>query len=184
MTLAELIGFISSRLGQAGIPYMIVGSIASSYHGEPRATRDLDVVIDPSADALRRFVASVPTEAFYVDGDSALQALRERGQFNVIDQASGWKVDLVIRKDRPFSIEEFSRRQPAELVGVPSFVATAEDIIIAKLEWAKRGESERQLRDVAAMIAVGGDGLDLGYLERWVAALELHAEWQAATRRG
>ena len=180
MTLAELIAFIGSRLDQSGIPYMIVGSIASSYHGEPRATRYLDVVIDPSVEALRRFVAALATKDFYVDGDSALEALRDRGQFNVIEQATGWKVDLVIRKDRPFSIEEFGRRLAAELVGVPSFVATAEDMIIAKLEWAKRGESERQLRDVSAMLATGRGMLDLSYLKHWVSALGLRDEWQAA----
>ncbi|MEO7333383.1 MAG: hypothetical protein ABIZ71_05525 [Gemmatimonadales bacterium] len=178
MTLAELIANIGSRLGQAGIPYMIVGSIASSYHGEARATRDLDVVIDPSVEALRQFVAALPNDEFYADVDAALEALRERSQFNVIDQASGWKVDLVIRKDRPFSVEEFGRRQPAELVGIPSFVATAEDMIIGKLEWAKRGESERQLRDVAAMVAIGGEGLDIPYIERWVIALGLEDGWR------
>jgi Domain of unknown function (DUF1814). len=177
MTLEQLLAAFGRRLTQARIPYMVTGSIASSFHGEPRATRDIDLVIDPTAQALARFVRDLPADVFYVDRDAALTALAERTQFNVIEKASGWKVDLVIRKDRPFSIEEFGRRKPAELLGTPTFVASAEDVVIAKLEWAKAAESERQLRDVAAILAVSGDGLDYSYIERWVAALGLGDTW-------
>lgn len=177
MTLGELLAVIGQRLAAAGIPYMVTGSVASSFHGTPRATRDVDLVIDPTAEALDAFVRALPTDAFYVDLDAARAALAERGQFNVIESASGWKVDLVIRKDRPFSVEEFARRRPVELLGTPTFVASAEDLVIAKLEWANAAESERQLRDVAAILAVSGDGLDYPYVKRWVSALGLQELW-------
>lgn len=177
MTLGELLAGIGARLEAAGIPYMVTGSVASSFHGEPRATRDIDIVIDPGPEALDAFVESLPAADFYVDPDIARTALAERSQFNVIEIASGWKVDLMIRKDRPFSVEELARRQPADVLGSPTFVATAEDVVIAKLEWAKAGESERQLRDVAAILAVSGDGLDYPYIERWVSALGLRKAW-------
>jgi hypothetical protein len=183
VTLEELLAEVSGRLAEAGIPYMVTGSLASSFHGEPRATRDIDIVIDPSPDALDRFVESLPSDVFYVDTQTARDALAERSQFNVIESASGWKVDLIIRRDRPFSVEEFSRRQPAELLGMPTHVASAEDVIIAKLEWALAGESERQLRDVAAILAVSGDRLDHGYLERWIDALGLGEVWARVERR-
>jgi hypothetical protein len=182
VTLAELLTEIGRRLAQAGIPYMVTGSIASSFHGEPRATRDIDVVVDPTSEALDGFVEDLPSDAFYVDLDAARGALGERSQFNVIETGSGWKVDLIIRKDRPFSVEEFARRQPVELLGIPTFVASAEDVIIAKLEWAQTGESERQLRDVAAILAVSGEGLDYPYIERWVHALALGDVWSRVER--
>lgn len=92
---------------------MLTGSFASSAHGHIRATRDIDFVIEADADRLRVFARSLPSDQYYVDEHAALQALKEAGQFNVIDLATGWKVDLIIRKTRQFSVEEFARRQPA-----------------------------------------------------------------------
>ena len=164
-------------LDSAGIAHMVAGSFASTYHGVPRATHDIDLVIAPTFAALTAFLASLPASEYYVDDDAAKDAFRNRSQFNIIDMATGWKVDLVIRKDRAFSIEEFGRREPAELLGVTTFVSTAEDSIIAKLEWAKLGDSERQLQDVVGILAVRAGALDVPYIQRWVAALDLGAEW-------
>ncbi|MEX0710647.1 MAG: hypothetical protein WD116_05520 [Chloroflexota bacterium] len=183
MTLGELLAGIGARLEAADIAYMVTGSVAGSFHGEPRATRDIDIVVDPTPQALDAFVLSLPADQFYVDLDAARTALTERTQFNVIERASGWKVDLMIRRDRPFSVEELARRQPAELLGIPTFVASAEDVVIAKLEWANAGESERQLRDVAAILAVSGDGLDYPYIEGWVSALGLWEAWSQIRSR-
>jgi hypothetical protein len=177
VTLAEVLADIPSRLDRAGIPYMVTGSIASTLHGVPRLTLDLDVVIDPTPEALRRFLDALPPDKFYVDHEAARQALRERGQFNMIEPATGWKVDLLIRKDRAFSREEFERRRQAEIAGVPIYVATAEDMIVVKLEWAGESGSDRQLADVAGILAVSGPHLDLVYVERWVAELGLSDAW-------
>jgi hypothetical protein len=92
--------------------------------------------------------------------------------------ATGWKVDLIVRKARAFSLEEFRRREAAELFGTRVFVATAEDSIIAKLEWAKLGDSERQLRDVSGIISVRSPALDYDYIERWIAELDLGEQWK------
>ncbi|MEP6468655.1 MAG: hypothetical protein ABJC24_02690 [Chloroflexota bacterium] len=167
----------------AGVPFMVTGSVASSFHGEPRATRDIDIVIDPTAEALDAFVQSLPADQFYVDLDAARAALAEKSQFNVIETMSGWKVDLMMRNDSPFSIAEFARRRPAKLLGISTFVASAEDLVIAKLDWAKAAESERQLRDVAGILAANGDGLDYDYVERWVSALGLQELWSEVRQR-
>lgn len=159
---------------------MVVGSVAGSYHGEPRTTADIDIVIDPSAQALRDLVASLPHSDYYVDESAAIEAFDRRTSFNVIEHATGWKVDLLIRKDRPFSRMEFERRVPALVFGRETPVATAEDTIIAKLEWAKAGESERQLRDVAGIIAVSGEVIDMQYLEHWIGSLSLEEIWERA----
>jgi hypothetical protein len=180
MTAADILRRIVAKLEAAGIPCMVTGSFASTFHGAPRTTHDIDLVIDPTGAALVQFIASLPDAEYYVDLDVARDALRRRSLFNVIDLATGWKVDLIIRKARPFSEAEFTRRQPAELLGVPVSVASLEDIIIAKLEWAKLASSERQLQDVAALLAVHGSRLDVAHIEHWVTDLQLQDEWSRA----
>jgi hypothetical protein len=91
-------------------------------------------------------------------------------------------VDLVLRKDRAFSASEFERRQAARIFGLAVFVATPEDTILSKLEWAKLGESERQLRDVAGILAIAGPTLDRAYIERWLGELGVGALWERAQR--
>jgi len=171
---------IITALETALIPYMVVGSFASTAHGEPRTTRDLDLVIDPRPDQLNELLAALDAEHYYVDSDVARDALRRRSMFNIIEIATGWKLDLVIRKARPFSIEEMRRRTITKILGMDVSTATAEDTIIAKLEWAKLGASDRQLEDVAGMLRVRGADLDFDYIERWVTELGLAELWQRA----
>lgn len=164
-------------LDRAEIPYMLAGSFASTYHSSPRTTHDIDVVIDPTRPALDRFVRDLDQERYYVSDSAVDEAWRLRGMFNVLLLESGWKVDLILRKDRPFSRSEFDRRIRVELGGLPVWMATAEDTIVAKLEWARAGESERQLRDVSGILEVAGRRLDRAYIERWIGALGLHDVW-------
>lgn len=110
--------------------------------------------------------------------EAALDALRRRSMFNVIDLATRWKVDLIVRKARPFSVEEFRRRTPARLFGTDVFIATPEDTILTKLEWAAMSGSERQLRDVAGVLEVKRGELDLGYIERWALELGVADAWR------
>ncbi len=123
-------------------------------------------------------MSGLDTGRYYV-GD-ADKALANRDQFNIIDTATGWKVDLIMRKDRPFSRSEFDRRIRTRITGVPVAVATVEDTILAKLEWSRRSDSERQLRDVVGMIAVAGTALDLAYLTHWADELGRRSQFEAA----
>ena len=173
----DFLARLASKLRDAGIPYMLTGSFASTYHGTPRTTQDLDLVIDPRPASLRALLASLSQDEYYVSEPAAIDALQRRGQFNVIDLVTGWKADLIVRKDRDFSREEFGRRQAGRVLDTPVFVATAEDTVLAKLEWARKGESERQLRDVAGVLAVSTD-LDIEYIERWAGRLGLRELWQ------
>jgi hypothetical protein len=180
---AELFGRIVALLESCDIPYMLTGSFASAYHGRPRATQDIDFVIAPSSPAqIHRLIQGLPAGEYYADETAALDALREESQFNVIDLTTGWKVDLICRKSRPFSRTEFERRTQVDLEGISLFIATAEDVLLAKLEWAKLGGSERQIEDVAGLLQVGGDALDLGYVRHWVAELDIDAQWRMAMR--
>jgi hypothetical protein len=160
--ISGLLERVARILENAGIPFMVAGSFASTAHGLPRSTQDLDLVIDPpSAAAIEALLASIPAGEYYLDADAARDALRRRSMFNVIDLASGWKVDLILRKNRAFSRDEFERRMKMTVLGIEVFVASPEDTIVAKLEWSKlAGGSERQRRDVAGIIATIGATLD------------------------
>jgi hypothetical protein len=150
--LARTLGSVAAWLDEPAIPWMVAGSFASTSHGQPRATQDVNVVFDPSHEALLQFLDRVPADRVYVDRDAALDALARRDLFNLIDLETGWKVDLIVRKNRPFSRAEVDRRIPARWMGVDLFVASPEDGILSKLEWARlSGGSERQLRDVAGV---------------------------------
>jgi hypothetical protein len=169
---------VAQLLEHLRIPHMVTGSTASSFHGRPRLTHDADIVIDPSPDQLDALVTCLVDSGFYVDEGRARDALRRRLQFNAIQTRSAFKIDLIIRKDRPFSREELGRRQAAELSpGREVVMASAEDTILSKLEWAKRaGGSEKQIEDVAGVVAVN-PGIDRSYVERWAHELGVLDLW-------
>ncbi|MFA4836036.1 MAG: hypothetical protein WC749_08220 [Dehalococcoidia bacterium] len=170
MTPEESLQTVLDCLERSGISYMLTGSFAGNMHGVPRTTHDADVVIDPDPSCLRRFVQTV-SDRFYVDEAVALEALEKRGMFNVICYESGFKVDLIIRKVRPFSKEEFARKRLHDFLGSTRWFATPEDTILAKLEWSRMGGSERQLNDAVGIAKVQAGNLDIGYLQRWAQEL-------------
>jgi hypothetical protein len=152
MSVSEVFHRITSALGEAGIAYMPAGSFASEYYGAPRTTQDIDLVIAATSDQVRTFVQFLSKDQYSVDLDTALEARKHQSLFNVVDMATGWKIDLIIRKSRPFSEEEFRRRKLVNLQGRSLFVASAEDVVSSKLEWAKLAQSQRHIENVAGII--------------------------------
>ena len=177
---ADLLRRLVAATAHAHVPFMIAGSFASTAQGLPRTTQDIDIVIDPPVgSALDALVAALLADQFYVDADAAREAMQHRSMSNAIDR-SAWKIDFILRKARPFSVEEFSRRAAVEMLGVPVFFASPEDTIVAKLERSKlSGGSERQRRDVAGILATMRDELEREYIERWVRDLDVDLEWKA-----
>src|SRR5918994_5577763 len=156
---------VLKALESAGVPYMLTGSFASSFHGAPRTTQDVDIVIAPTLGSLQRLISEFPEDRYYVSREAALQAYGAESLFNVIDMESGWKIDFIVRKSRPFSIGEFERRHEAELLGTTVYIASAEDVILSKLEWAKMAESERQIDDVVGILRTQGTDVDVEYVK-------------------
>jgi len=183
MTLATFLQRVFQILDEAGVPYMLTGSLASAYYAVPRATQDIDLVVEIEAPGVERLVRGFREAECYVDRDAALDAWRSRGQFNAIDPESGWKVDVMVRKDRPYSKTEFARRQRASLLGVEVTIASLEDVLIAKLEWSRLGDSALQRRDVVQLLERTWGRLDRDYLERWISELGLESEWREARNR-
>jgi hypothetical protein len=169
-TQKEFLKHLIGLLDEAGIAYMVAGSVGSSVHGRPRATQDADIVIDPEEDQFTSFLAIVQ-QGYYVSREAALDALHRRTMFNVIDLEGGWKADLIIRKDRPFSRQEFERRRQIDAMGQMLWVVSPEDIILSKLEWMKGRESDIQYSDALGVAVAQGKDLDLMYLRQWAEQL-------------
>jgi hypothetical protein len=182
LSLTEFLSRIARCLSEAGVPFMLTGSLAAAYYGTPRATQDIDLVIDPGESQLSRLVDLLLAGGLYVSREAAAEALERAGQFNVIDSDTGWKADLIIRRAREFSRTEFDRRRSVHLFGVEVALATAEDLIIAKLEWSELGDSELQRRDIAQLLDAGGETLDLVYIRKWIAELGLEEAWDKLER--
>lgn len=166
MTQEEVVARVLDALVQAGLAHMVSGSFASNLHGVPRMTQDADVVVDADVAGIIRLVRLLEQD-FYVSEDAARDAARSRRMFNAIHLETGFKVDLILTKNRAFSSEELRRRESGALAGRPVDFATAEDTILTKLEWARMGDSDRQYGDAKGIIQVQGARLDWSYLETW-----------------
>lgn len=166
---------VVETLEMLGVPYLIGGSLASAVHGTVRATLDADIVADLRLDHADP-LAQALGDAFYVDAEAIRDAIHRRSSFNVIHLETMFKVDVFVMKHRPFDQAQFGRRIEQVLATDPectAYVASAEDTILAKLEWYRKGGevSERQWRDVVGLFRVQGSLLDHVYLQKWGAEL-------------
>ena len=157
------------------VPYLIGGSLASAVHGVVRTTLDTDLVADLSPEHAAPLARALG-DAFYADASAIQDAIRRRSSFNLIHLETMFKVDVFIPKQRAFDREQFERRTEQVIATDPrrtAYVASAEDIILAKLEWYQMGgqASERQWRDVQGVLKVQEERLDSVYLRRWAAEL-------------
>jgi hypothetical protein len=183
MSLTAFLHRVVEILDEAGVPYMLTGSLASAYYATPRATQDLDVVVATEELGIGQIVKRLQDIGWYVDRDAALEAHRIRGQFNAIDPSSGWKADFIIQKDRAYSRIEFDRRKRVSLLDLEVSIASLEDVLIAKLEWSLLGDSALQRRDVIQLLERAWERLDHTYVEKWVGELGLRSEWENARRK-
>jgi hypothetical protein len=160
---------------QLGIPYLIGGSFASAIHGVVRATMDADLVADIKPSQVQWIVTALEKE-FYINGDMILDAIHQHNSFNLIHLETMFKVDIFILKQRPFDLNQMQRRIVQPVGDAPdeqAYFSTAEDIILAKLEWYRAGgeQSERQWRDVLGVLELQGDRLDFDYMNQWAVGL-------------
>jgi hypothetical protein len=162
---------------QLGIRYCIGGSIASGIHGEYRATNDADLVADIRPEHIAPLVRELDSE-FYIDADMMRGALRALSSFNLIHLSTAYKVDVYVPKNRPFDRAQIERSQlqPIPLADGRAWqapVASAEDTVLAKLDWYRQGGevSDRQWRDIIYILRLRTRELDMAYLRQGAAAL-------------
>lgn len=164
---------------ELGVRYHIGGSLASSAYGLPRASADVDLVAELRVEQVDAFVRKLQAD-YYVDRERALEAVRQRGSFNVIHLNTMLKVDVFVPEARPFEQQELSRAQPQTLDPAQDarvfLVKSPEDLVLRKLNWysAGAGVSEQQWSDVLGVLRVQAERLDGDYLARWATELGLY----------
>lgn len=181
---SELLRLAVTALEELGLRYLVTGSTASIFFGEPRFTHDVDIVVDLPPNRIAELCSKFPAEEFYVSEESARRAVRRRSQFNVIHPASGLKIDVIVPEDSLFNRSRFSRARRVQ--AGPAFKATfaaPEDVIVKKMEAFREGGSDKHLRDVAGILRISGDGLDYAYIENWTPHLGLETIWKTIKAR-
>jgi hypothetical protein len=159
---------IAAAFEALGVRWAIGGSLASAAHGEPRATNDIDVIAlldEPSA----RTLAALLGPDFYADTDAAVDAVRAKSCFNVIDKRSFLKIDIFVPALGALGVGQLDRRRFLDVFpdAGPMPVLGPEDVVLQKLRWYRLGGevSDRQWRDIVAVLRQGRDELDEAYLD-------------------
>lgn len=162
---------ILKLLGELRINYMLTGSYASNIYGRVRSTFDADLVVALPAAQLERLVTSLGDD-FYVDATTLQEVSEAGGQFNAIHRPSGLKFDFYLPRST-HDREALRRSRTYPLWGIDVSVISPEDLILAKLSWAKEGGSTRQLEDAEGIYEVQRDLLDIEYLKSKASDLSL-----------
>jgi hypothetical protein len=168
MSQQELLRRVVQSLDDAGIEYMVTGSVVSSLQGEPRSTHDIDLVVDVRKEEANKIVKSFPPPDFYLDKDTIIDAISNQSMFNLIEVNTGDKVDFWILTEEPFDQSRFGRKYFEDFTGIQITVSKPEDTILVKLRWAKlSGGSEKQFTDALRVYEVQFEKLDMDYLRNW-----------------
>jgi hypothetical protein len=151
------------------VPFMIVGSLATNFHGVPRSTRDADFVVQLRTNDLRDLATHLG-DRFRLQPQTSFETITgtTRHVFRLANSA--FIIELFELTDDPHDVERFARRQRVSVFGREAFVATAEDTIVTKLRWARQGQRAKDVEDVRNVLAVQGTSLDWAYMRRWCAA--------------
>lgn len=180
MTLTDpikIMSIVTTIFEKLGIRYFLVGSVASSVYGIPRATNDVDIVAEICVFHIPHLVKSF-TEDFYIDGDMIQDAISNKSSFNIIHLDSMTKVDVFILKETDFALMEMERRKRQIIDEDPEisiYISSPEDVILEKLSWYKLGGmvSDKQWQDIEGVIKVQSPNLDMSYLNYWAKKLKL-----------
>jgi hypothetical protein len=181
----DLIELFVQPLQDAGIRYMITGSVAAMLYGEPRVTHDVDLVVFLRSDDIQRLPSIFPEASFYLPPTEVIahEAMRERGgQFNVIHPESGLKADLYMANRDELQAWGFRNKKTYPVGRCVVTLAPPEYVIVRKLDSFREGGSDKHLRDIRSMVAISGDQIDYAALRDWVGRLGLQAQWDQVSR--
>lgn len=171
----DVIRDLAGRFKQGHIDYMLTGSLAMNYYAQPRMTRDIDVVVAlDSTDAVDAIINSFSSD-YYVAREAITHAIVHESVFNLIHYETVIKVDCIVRKLSDYRRLEFERRSAINIQDFTVWIASKEDLIISKLDWARDSRSELQLRDVRNLSETT---YDAAYLDKWTRELGLYDLWQ------
>ncbi len=180
----ELFLLFVRPLNRAGIRYVVSGSVAAIFYGEPRLTHDVDVVVFLNSNDIQKLIEVFPKADFYVPPLETMLAETARehsGHFNLIHLDTGFKADLYPTGCDELSAWAFRGKRTIEYEGENIVLAPPEYVIVRKLEYFREGHAEKHLRDIRAMLAISGEELDHAALNEWIQRRGLHAEWRQAS---
>jgi len=185
MEQGELLRKMAVTLDKLGIAYAVVGSTATTVYGDPRFTNDIDIVIDLHSAQIDAFCAEFPDADYYLSRAAVESAVRKQFQFNIIHPSSGFKVDCIVASSDPFDRSQLERaiRIPKEGGAYEACFASAEDVIIKKLEYFKLGQSEKHTRDICGILKQQGEKIDRQYIRGWALQKGLIEIWDAIVER-
>jgi hypothetical protein len=163
----EAVVSVLAALDAAAIPYMLVGSMASNFHGIPRSTRDADLVVQLAAGGLQRLAAELPA-GLLLERQGAFEAVTGTIRYLVTLAGSPFVCELFELSDDPHDRARFARRLSARVLGREAFVASAEDMVITKLRWVVAANRPKDREDIRNILAVQGQ-LDWAYIDTWCA---------------
>jgi hypothetical protein len=166
----EILKLVTGRLEVNNIPYMVSGSVAMNFYGQPRMTRDIDIVVELSSPIIVQNFSQMFADIFYVDNEMIESAIKTKGMFNIIHNERFVKVDFIVKKNLPYRNTEFERKRKIAVEDFSIYTVSPEDLILSKLYWAKETESEMQVRDVVNIIK-SLPSLDRNYLFSWAKQL-------------
>ena len=179
----DLLRYATGVLETMRLRYFVTGSTATIVYGEVRFTNDIDIVVDLPEGKAVNFCRQFPSGQFNVSPEAALDAVRTRGQFNIIHPESGLKIDVIIPVENSFNDSRFARARRIEAGNnLDVFFASPEDAIIKKLEYYQMGGSEKHLRDIAGILKINQSRLDLEYINKWASALGVAEVWDMARK--
>ncbi len=176
----DLIELFVGRLAEIGASYLVTGSVAATLYGEPRATHDIDLVVELSARHREALPVAFRAEEFCVPPPEVVleESRREGGgHFNIIHHASGLKAAVYLVGGDELHLWAFRNARLYSIGGLEIRVAPAEYVIVRKLEFYREGGSSKHLRDVRAMLAVSPELIHLPTLEGWIRRRGLEAQW-------
>ncbi len=175
----ELLRSLVGILEKLELRYFVTGSVAAIYYGEPRLTNDIDVVVDLPESRIPELLQSFPPGEFYLSEEALRRAVQRRGRCNIIHTPSSLKIDVMVAADTHFNRSRFERaRRVKPDQELEASFASAEDVILKKMDFFREGGSEKHLRDITGILMVSGDHLDHDYIEGWADQMGLETIWR------
>ena len=171
----------TGKLNQLGVPYMVSGSVAAIYYGEPRMTNDVDIILFLRREDVRRFLAAFPAEEFYCPPFEVVESERsreQRGHFNLIHHETGFKADIYLTSRDALHTWGIAHVVEADLDGEKVVFAPPEYVIVRKLQFFREGGSSKHLRDINRMLTGLGDDWNRQPLLGMIVAHKVQDEWQ------